>query len=193
MKSLKFQHVGFSLAVVLGLGAGSALLYAQPAGDVSDTSASGSASASVSLSANMSLADMLAKSTELNKNVRTDLRHVIHLQDVARKDKDVIKLTCVNDKLLQMKAEANIFDNYRSGLEGMSEDSRDRATTFDEEGKAADRVHRLRTEADGCLGEKEIGTESANRTVHPPFPDDPTEGDPFDEGVEPPGYASPYN
>ena len=193
MKSLKFQHMGIGLAVVLGLSAGGALLYAQPAGDVSDTSASGSASATASLSANMSLADMLAKSTELNKNVRNDLRHVIHLQEIARKDKDVIKLTCVNDKLLLMKAEANVFDNNRSILEGMSDDSRDRVTTFDDESKAADGVHRLRTEADGCLGEPELGAESANQTVHPPFPDDPTQGDPFDEGVEPPGYASPYN
>ena len=44
-------------------------------------------------------------------------RYVKHLQEQARKDRDVIKLNCVNDKLVQMKPQMNMNDTARNALE----------------------------------------------------------------------------
>ena len=137
---------------------------------------------------------MLDRVKDLEVQVNDDLRHVKHLQEVARKQKDVIKLTCVNDKLIALKAEANIFDESRHGLQNVAAEGSERFTVFASVTDGAQNVHKLRGEADACVGEPELAGESSNGVVHPVFPDDPTVGDPFQPGsVEPPGYASPFN
>jgi hypothetical protein len=142
----------------------------------------------------LSLTEMLTHSGDLDLQVKADLRHVHHLQEVARKQKDVIKLNCVNDKLVELKAQANLFDKFHHELETMlTVDSPDRLTVYAGTLEGADSVHKARVGADSCAGEPELARESANGFEHPPFADDPTQGNPFQNPVEPPGYASPYN
>src|SRR5262245_29532380 len=52
----------------------------------------------------LSVADMQNKSAAMMAQMPEDYRHVLHLKEVAKKGKDVVKLTCVNDKLIQLKA-----------------------------------------------------------------------------------------
>jgi len=123
---------------------------------------------------------------------------VLHLQATARKQKDVIKLNCINDKLVQMKAQQNIFDTAHLELVPLIEgrnpsDDANRYAMFGEVTTGADNLHKLRIEADGCVGEPEIVGESKNSYTGPTLGDDPTKGDVFGNPVEPPGYASPYN
>ena len=148
------------------------------------------------LSRKLSVDQMSANATELEAAVRVDDKHVLHLQALARKDKDVIKLACINDKYIQLKAEANIFDAQKRDLLG-SLDKDTRFTTYDSMAGAAAAVRKAREEAERCMGEPELGEQSTNSFTAPDIPDDPTTDLPFDDfpglTVEPPVYASPYS
>jgi hypothetical protein len=139
----------------------------------------------------LSLPDMQMRVHQLHDQVRADARHIQHLQQIARKEKDIIKLNCVNDKLVQVKPEMNIADSAEAELESARDT--ERMSVFDTIAQAAENVRRLREEADQCIGEPTAtGGESSNSFTGPPASDDPTKG--FGGGeIEPPGYASPYN
>jgi hypothetical protein len=149
----------------------------------------------------MTIADMAARVATLEAQVNEDLQHVKHLQYVARRDKDVIKLGCVNDKLVELNAEMNIFDTekgqFQAGLAGQPADEQ---PIYAEAAKEGEKVHRLRKDADGCAGVPELYKQESGLGVeHPPLPDDPTVppifGEPVNYGtiLEPPGYASPFS
>jgi len=150
-----------------------------------------SGAASVGLTGSISLGDLQIRVRQLHDQTRADARHVQHLQLIARKEKDVIKLNCVNDKLVQIKPQMNVADAAESELERATDATR--MAVFDSIAGVAEGVHRLREEADQCIGEPITqGGESSNSFTGPQAPDDPTKG--FTGGqLEPPGYASPYN
>jgi hypothetical protein len=193
----------YSLLLVLSTGS---LTYAQapdPAGSGS-ASASGSAtgeasvSGSVSVSTGLNPTEMSSRAVALQGQTKDDLQHVIHLQAVARKQKDVIKLNCINDRLVQLKAQMNIFDSAVSTLTASlsSTVAADRDSAFNEVTVTADGIKRIRAEADVCAGEDLLRQESSTTVDAPEIPDDPTDWDPaWDptlDDVEPPGYASPF-
>jgi hypothetical protein len=168
---------------------GIALSYAQPKPDA-DVDAKASVSGKVT--AQISFTDMLAQSKSVGEQVQKDWRHVKHLQEQARKEKDVIKLNCVNDKLVQIKPQMNMCETARNTLE-LSSEKDDRSALFAEVTISGENIRRLREEADQCIGEPTLATESTTGYTAPDVPDSPY-GDPFTpDQVEPPGYASPYN
>lgn len=146
----------------------------------------------------MTAAEMQVSVTELETQIRVDSQHVTSLQARARKEKDVIKLSCINDKMIKLKAETNLFDQAKLQLLGVL-DRDDRFSAYQSVSQAADRVHKQREEADACVGSPELEPgDSGNDFTAPDIPDDPTVDLPFDDvvvggSVEPPGYASPYN
>jgi hypothetical protein len=136
------------------------------------------------------LAEIQLRVRHFHDQTRVDLRHIQHLQQVARQAKDVIKLNCVNDKLVQVKPQLNIADAGEAELEAAGEANR--MAAFDTVTQAAENIRQLREEADRCIGEP-IGTgDSSNTFTGPLVPDDPTKGvnTPV---IEPPSYASPFN
>lgn len=166
-------------------------LYAQPTSGVPE-------SAPPTKKRAYSAEEMKERSAALAAQVRVDEQRLQHLQATARRDKDVIKLSCVNDKYVRLKAEMNLFDSANRDLAGTL-DNDGRFAAFDKVEKNADSVHKIREEAEQCAGERELTPASSENTVNPPdIIDDPTQGDAFPFGggevqVEPPGYASPYN
>ncbi len=146
----------------------------------------------------LSLPEMVAQAGTIEGQIKADVRHVLHLQTKARQAKDVIKLNCINDKLVQLKAQVNIFDSahvsLKAGLEaGGSSD--DKQTTYAEVTATAEAIKTLRAEADICVGEPELfKQESSSEVRRPEIIDDPGGVDPFTDGpFEPPAYASPFN
>jgi hypothetical protein len=145
-------------------------------------------------------AEMKLRVEQIKKDIDEDHKHVLHLQALARKEKDVIKLTCINDKLVQLKAQMNLFDNSSLALEGAINNTDDSPRTiFAEIEKAGADVKKLRGEADACAGELEMYKQESKTDVDRPDLDDPTDGDPFhdpeqvgDPDVDQPGYATPY-
>lgn len=145
----------------------------------------------VGVTMTLSQAEIGVRVRTLHDQTRADARHIQHLQQIARKQKDVIKLNCVNDKLVQVKPQMNIADRGESDLETASDANR--MGLFDAVQQAADAVRRLREEADQCIGEPiQTGGDSSNSFTGPNAPDDPTKGFTGNE-IEPPGYASPFD
>jgi hypothetical protein len=161
---------------------GLAMSFAQP-GDSSDPTSERSVP--------LTFEQMLTQSKVLHEQVQQDWQHVRHLQEAARKEKDVIKLNCVNDKIVQIKPLMNIHDTARISLETSSADQ-DRANLFVDVTTSAESIRRLREQASECVGEQTLTTESLSGFTAPDVPDSPFD-DPWQPDLEAPGYASPFN
>ena len=159
------------LALVAGIAGVAATIYAAPGGETS-------------------YSDAMARAMSIREAMQSDMHHVLDLQVRARREKDVIKLNCVNDKLVEMKPQMNVADRLQIELQGGAENGD--ASAIVGISQAADAVHRLREAADQCVGEHLLVGESSNEFTHPPIPDDPN-ADTWAPGVEPPAYASPFN
>jgi hypothetical protein len=170
-------------------------LLAQPAPTdpaAPDPAPVGDAVIEATLKVKLTVPEMQAKIAELDKKSEEDQRHVVRLQIVARKDKDVIRLNCINDKLLQIKALRNLIEAAKDDFEGAvasaSADEQQHQFT-----KVTISSENVRVEANACAGEivSYVGKTIVDWTG-PDIPDDPSD-DLFADGIEPPGYASPYN
>jgi hypothetical protein len=144
----------------------------------------------------LSLADAQDKAKTLDNQIEGDMRFVLHLKEQAKKEKDVIKLGCVNDRIVQLKAKMNLSDETRAAIEdAFARNSDERHALLITYGDHAQQIRQLREEAVACIGAPELYKQESggNETDHPPIPDDPMKDDPFHEDVEPPGYASPFH
>ena len=126
-----------------------------------------------------------------------DASKVVLLQGSARTEQDVIKLSCVNDKYVQIKGEQNVFDEQSAQLNVVI-DTEERFTAFATISATGSRIHKLRVAAEACAGTAELVTDLGNSVTGPTIVDDPTAGIPFSDNgnatvIEPPAYASPYN
>jgi hypothetical protein len=136
--------------------------------------------------------DVSSRVAAVQTQLTTDYHSVVELQLKARQQKDLIKLNCVNDLLVQAKAEFNIADAAIQELQGGG-------TAGDQDGllskldAAALAMHNLRQQGGACVGDVELSKVQSDATsTHPIFPDDPTVI-PFSLYLEAPVYASPYN
>ena len=158
-------------------------------------SASGLATGSATVNVKLSPSEMTVRAKALEIQVTDDVQHVQRLEAQARKQQDVIKLACVNDKLVAMKAKLNIFDTTRVQFDASIGTGADPArASFVELSTTGSDLAVLRQEADRCAGVPELQKqESGVEVMHPDFPDDPTTEQPaFNVDVEPPAYASPF-
>jgi len=130
-----------------------------------------------------------ADAQRIRTQMLADHQHVLRLKAAAVREKDVIKINCLNDKLVQMNPLMNIVDSLIDRLESESE----RDTVYNELVDAGNKVREQRELADQCAESSKLVSESTNAYTAPHGPEDPTEGIPGDYGgyVEPPGYASP--
>jgi azurin len=137
----------------------------------------------------MSASEMATKAAAIRAQIAEDNQKVLALKEQARKLKDVIKLNCVNDKQIQVKAEMNIADAASDQLQG-NDDARQAA--FTQLAGTGDAIRRLREEAAACIGEPELFKQEQGGTVDSPeIVDDPTQQNPFGGGeLEPPDSAS---
>ena len=103
----------------------------------------------------ISVADMQAQSVKIEAAMNDVQRRMVELQELARKEKDVIRLNCVNDKLAQLKQLLAIADQARSNLE-------EAISRNDEEGRyhefgrltiAQQQAEVLGSDAENCVGE----------------------------------------
>ena len=133
------------------------------------------------------LGQAMAESQQLREQISNDARHVQHLQMLARREKDVIKLNCVNDKLVQLRPELNLADRAATELQGGLMSAMGQITD------AARTVRRLREAADQCIGEPGLGDESYNSYTHPNIFDPTGEFPNWGATFEPPAYASPMD
>lgn len=152
----------------------------------------------VGATVSLSIPQMVEGTASLEIQIADDARKMHQLRDVARKDKDVVKLTCVNDRLVELKAQQNIYDQEKQQFSASTTASNTAAAgpSYEVLRSTAEEVKKLRGAAEACIGVPDLYKQESDVDVsHPDFPDDPTTTDPFDttfEDVEPPGYASPF-
>jgi hypothetical protein len=194
MKSLrKSLMAGIGVAVAVS----GSLLYAAPEDSVEkpDIKAKADKGDDKKAAKPLTAEEIVKKSTELQEQMNQDMVHVGRLQQKARKEKDVIKLNCVNDKMVQMKAMMNLADDKRAQITDALTLSNGRGPErFTEYSQSASEIKKLREDADVCVGvgPDYVGDSKLN-VSNPAIPDDPTAGDPFSGGIEPPAYASPFS
>jgi hypothetical protein len=141
-------------------------------------------------------AQMITNADGLLVKMRDVLKRVVQLQGIARKQKDVIKLNCVNDKLLQVKQLVNIGEANKTNLEEAvaRDDESGRYDFYSNVTIANEQVQTLSAEAEQCIGQDlsflgptETTVEGGNE------PDDPTDlGEPDFPSVEPVPVSSPF-
>ena len=132
----------------------------------------------------------------LGKMANADQR-VSELKAIAIRKKDVIKLTCVNDKLTRIRGHLSLGKQTATALEeaiGRS-DEEERKHEYTRMSILFQKVLVLATEAEGCVGEdvSYVGTTKVEEEISPSIPEaDTVEPSMPLPDVEDPPPASPF-
>jgi hypothetical protein len=138
-----------------------------------------------------------AQAKDYYKKMQDTQRRVQMLQSKAKKDKDMVKLNCVNDKLMQLKGHMTVTDQSMSSLslDVAKGDDTARQHQFTRITILYQKVVTLGTEAEQCIGEdvSYVGATRVDVEIDPSIPpEDPTmPGLPVPVVTRPP-EASPF-
>src|SRR5262245_51130398 len=105
--------------------------------------------------ANLSAPETVKQSRDYMGKMRETESRVVRLQDKAKKQRDVIKLNCVNDKLTQIKGHLTVAGQSMTGLESAVAQGDDggRQHEFLRLTILNQKVVVLGTEAENCIGQ----------------------------------------
>ena len=134
--------------------------------------------------------DSIGRAVELQNRMKDDLAQIIEVKSRAGRSRDILKVNCVNDKLVQAKPIMNAADHFVLDVEAANTRA-DGVGGLDRLNRAAEEMRQLREGAKNCVDSSALGTESSNSFSHPEFSDilgtNPVPGG----YIEPPIYASP--
>lgn len=186
MRSSKRTLRSYSMAAVAAtVLIGGGLLWAQPSGGDAAKPAQEPSGEAALLERQVELSprEMLAEAERRIQEMQAMLTRVVEVQQVARKHKDVIRLNCVNDKLLQVKQLLNIAESARNDLveAAAAGNEEERYHQYSQITISHEKASVLRDEADACVGEELsfLGPTSVDVDA-PAVADDPTREPPFD-------------
>jgi hypothetical protein len=162
--------------------------------------AGGSPNGSVDLSVKqqpmVAPSDMMSQSKDYFKSMGDVVKRIQVLQDQAKREKDIIRLNCVTDKLVQARVNVNIGEQSMAGLQDSvtRADAGESTHEFTRLTIVNQKVTVLGAEAENCIGEdlSFVGATRVDVEVDPNIPQyDPTQpGSPFIDITRPP-EASP--
>ncbi len=141
--------------------------------------------------------ETVAQSRDYYKKMQETLRRVQQLQAKAKKDKDMVKLNCVNDKLTQLAGHMKVTDQSMSTLtlDVAKGDDTARQHEFTRITILYQKVVTLGTEAEQCIGEdvSYVGATRVDVEIDPSIPpEDPTQPElPVPDVTRPP-ECSPF-
>jgi hypothetical protein len=185
------------IPVIIMLGTVTAIAQPDPT-PAPAPAATGSAAVAPVATVQLSVGEMKQRTVVLQSQMQTDYQHVVGLREKVRKMKDVIKLDCVNDRLVQLKAQMNIADKANQSFQSVVDrDATQGRDLFGQYESSAHNIKELREQANQCVGEGDLYKQEAGLEVTrpPDLVDDPGTTDPMaPDGavVEPPGYASAF-
>ncbi len=183
MFASRFQTVvrqlgGTRYAVTLALAAllaGGGIALAQ---DRSGSSPEDDASADVERRANLTGPEQLAEAERIETRANQISRRVQQMLDEARRERDILRVTCLNDKLTQINANARTTstrgDALREAVQ-MNDDAR-RDHEFTVLTVLGQKFRTLEQEANQCVGQDifETGTTRVETSIDPATPDEDT-------------------
>jgi hypothetical protein len=128
----------------------------------------------------LSVDEMISQARQYQQGMSQVLQRVQALQETARKQKDIIKLNCVADKLVQTKVNVSIADQAMTALQEnvARSDEGGRTHEFTRLTIINQKVLVLGAEAENCIGEdlSFVGATRVDIDVDPSIPrDDPTQ------------------
>ena len=159
---------------------------------------SGSADLSVKQRPTLTPAEMVNQSKEYFKGMADVIKRIGTLQDQAKREKDIIRLNCVTDKLVQARVNVNIAEQSMATMQESAARHDEGAETheFTRITIVNQKVTVLGAEAENCIGEdlSFVGATRVDVEVDPNIPQyDPTQpGSPFIDITRPP-EASPVD
>jgi hypothetical protein len=142
-------------------------------------------------------AETQAQAREYYKKMSEIEKRIFSLHAKAKKDKDMVKLNCVGDKLTQVKGHLTVTDQSMSSLNGAITKGDDgaRQHEFTRLTILYQKVVTLGTEAEQCIGEdvSYVGATTVDVEIDPSIPpNDPTQPDLPLPDVQRPPEASPF-
>lgn len=173
----------------------SSTVVAQPGSPVGT---GGEVDISVGQKPTLTVDEMINQSREYQRGMGQVLQRIGTLQETARKQKDIIKLNCVADKLVQVKVNVTIADQALTSLQEnvAKADEGGRTHEFTRLTIINQKVIVLGAEAENCIGEDLtfVGATRVDLDVDPNIPtNDPTNpGVPGLDVSRPPPAASVY-
>lgn len=142
--------------------------------------------------------EMLNKSQEYLKKMRNIYKEILNLLEEARKEKDIVKIKCINENLTAIKALLKIAEQADVSLQEavIKKDEIVAQHEFEKVEIAYQKAKALNQEANACAGK--ISMTPGETKVEVEEPKDITERDPTEKPkidiivVERPPRASPY-
>jgi hypothetical protein len=169
-----------------------------PSGGAPAPGASADVSVPVGQKPTLTVDEMISQSRQYQQGMGQVLKHIQTLQESARKQKDIIKLNCVSDKLVQAKVNTSIADQAMTALQEniAKADEGGRTHEFTRLTIINQKVVVLGAEAENCIGEDLtfVGATRIDVEVDPNIPTtDPTNpAVPVLDVTRPPPPASVY-
>jgi hypothetical protein len=156
----------------------------------------GAADVSVKQRPTLTSEEMLNQSREYNKNMNDVLKRIQVLQDQAKREKDIIRLNCVTDKVVQVRVNISIAEQSVAALQEAvtRADEGERTHEFTRLTIVNQKVQVLGAEAENCIGEdlSFVGATKVDVEIDPNIPQyDPTQPPAPGIDIERPGEASP--
>jgi hypothetical protein len=179
----------FVASAVLARGGGAGAAAGDPA-------PAGQADLSVKQRPTLTPQEMLGQSKEYFKSMNEVLKRITALQDQSKRQKDIIRLNCVTDKLVQGKINLTIAEQSMVALQESiaRADEGGRAHEFTRLTIVNQKVTVLGAEAENCIGEdlSFVGATRVDVEIDPSLPQtDPTAPPTTVIDIERPGFASP--
>jgi hypothetical protein len=167
-----------------------------PAGAAGGPAAGGPVDISVKQRPTLTPDEMVNQSRDYFKSMGEVLKRVQTLQDQSKREKDIIRLNCVTDKLVQVRVNMNIAEQSMASLqEAMTRaDEGQRTHEFTRLTIVNQKVLVLGAEAENCIGEdlSFVGATRVDIEIDPNIPTyDPTQPPAPGIDIERPGEASP--
>jgi hypothetical protein len=162
------------------------------------TPPNGSVDLSVKQRPTLTPADMVNQSKDYFRAMGDSVKRIQTLQDQAKREKDIIRLNCVTDKLVQARVNVNIAEQSMATMQESiaRTDEGEETHEFTRLTIVNQKVTVLGAEAENCIGEdlSFVGATRVDVEVDPNIPQyDPTQpGSPFIDITRPP-EASPIN
>ena len=157
----------------------------------------GAADVSVKQRPTLTAEEMVTQSREYAKNMGEVLKRIQVLQDQAKREKDIIRLNCVTDKVVQVRVNISIAEQSMASLQEAvtRADEGERTHEFTRLTIVNQKVLVLGAEAENCIGEdlSFVGATKVDVEIDPNIPVyDPTQPPGPGIDVERPGEASPF-
>ena len=158
--------------------------------------APGAADVSVKQRPMLTAEEMVTQSREYARNMGEVLKRIQVLQDQAKREKDIIRLNCVTDKVVQVRVNISIAEQSMASLQEAvtRADEGERTHEFTRLTIVNQKVLVLGAEAENCIGEdlSFVGATKVDVEIDPNIPIyDPTQPPGPGIDVERPGEASP--